>query len=152
MCVCVCVRPHLGVVIVCVWKGGERCGRGEFYRYHLSAYGHSSLRSLHHGLQFVGRNVFGVDQQHHLGVAQETGPKLREADCLFIDIVRRISAVNPCRRPETDRQRKMDILDKILSCWLKAGVRKCQDQLIGGYLGMSVSSIASCSNWMSLRK
>lgn len=83
MCVPVQVCVHLRVVIVCVWKGGESCGRGKLHRYHLSAYGHSSLRSLHHRLQFVSRNVFGADQQHHLRITQETGPKLKETDSLF---------------------------------------------------------------------
>lgn len=71
-------RLHLGVVIVCVWKGGERSRRWKLGRNHLSSYGHSSLRFLHHGLQFVGRNVFGVDQLHHLSITQETRPELQE--------------------------------------------------------------------------
>ncbi len=59
LCVRVCL--HLGVVIVCVWQGGE-CGRKrKLRRDHLSSYGHSSLWSLHHGLQFVCRDMFGVD-------------------------------------------------------------------------------------------
>lgn len=81
---CLYVHVHLRVVVVCVWQGGESCGKGKLCRYHLSAYGHSSLRSLHQSLQFVRRNVFGIDQQHHLGITQETGPELQETDCLFI--------------------------------------------------------------------
>lgn len=95
MLLCVHVRAHLRVVIVCVWKGGESGGGGKFHRYHLPANGHSSLRSLHHRLQFVRRNVFGVDQQHHLSVAQETGPELKEKDCLFVCSVRSSPGGNP---------------------------------------------------------
>lgn len=79
--VCVCVRMaprHLGVVIVGVWQGGECSRRGKLGGYHLSPYGHSSLRSLHHGFQFVRRNVLGVDQQHHLSITQETRPQLQK--------------------------------------------------------------------------
>lgn len=80
---CVYVHVYLRVVVVCVWQGGESCGRRKFGRYHLSAYGHSSLGSLHQSLQLVCRNVFGSDQQHHLSITQETGPKLQETDCSF---------------------------------------------------------------------
>lgn len=82
--VCVYVHVHLRVVVVCVWQGGESCGRGKFCRYHLSPYGHPSLGSLHQSLQLVCRNVFGSDQQHHLSITQETRTKLKETDCSFI--------------------------------------------------------------------
>lgn len=81
--VCVCVQwraqahTNLGVVVVRVGQGGEGRGRGKLGREHLSADGHSSLRPLHQRLQLVGGNVFGIDQQHHLGITQETRPHLQ---------------------------------------------------------------------------